>query len=92
MAAYAPEEEVPSSRSRVHNIRNWFEARHEIGMEDLQRLLADPATGVCQCASGGPAAENPAVTLWSWTAVPGDPVLYLAQGTPNETPYQPAAL
>lgn len=92
MAAYAPEEEVPGSRSRGLNIQNWFEARQEIDMEDLQRLMADPVTGVCQCAAGPPGAEDPAVTLWSWTAALGDPVLYLANGTPNQTRYEPAAL
>jgi hypothetical protein len=92
MAAYAPEEEVPSSPTRRLNIRNWFEGRQEIGMEELQRLMADPATGVCQCAAGNSKAEDQAVTLWSWTAALGDPVLYLAKGTPNETPYEPLAL
>ena len=97
MAAYAPQEEVPGSGSRLRSIRNWIEARHEIGMEELQRRVpacgwADPETGVCQCAAGSPGAADPGVTLWSWTALPGDPVLYLAKGKPNETPYEPAAL
>jgi predicted choloylglycine hydrolase len=92
MAAYAPEEEVPGSGTRRRNIRKWIEARHEIGMGELQRLMADPETGVCQCAAGSPGAADPGVTLWSWTAVLGDPVLYLAKGTPNATPYEPAAL
>ena len=97
MAAYAPAEEVPGSGSRRRNIQTWIEARHEIGMEELQRRVpacgwADPETGVCQCAAGSSEAADPGVTLWSWTAVLGDPVLYLARGTPNETPYEPAAL
>ena len=41
---------------------------------------------------GGVIRTVPATnTLWSWTAVLGDPVLYLAKGTPNEAPYEPAA-
>ena len=92
MAAYAAEEEAPGCQTRARNVRSWFEAHDEIGMEDLQRLMADPAAGVCQGAAGAPGAEDPAVTLWSWTAVPGDPILYLAKGTPDATPYEPATL
>jgi hypothetical protein len=48
--------------------------------------------GVCQCAEGGEAAGDPAVTLWSWTAALGDPVMYLAKGTPGAIPYEPVDL
>jgi hypothetical protein len=92
MAAYAPDEEVSRGRTRARNLRNWFAARSTIGMGDVQRVPADPRDGVCACAMGGGEAENPAVTLWSWTAAPGDAVVYLAKGTPSETPYEPAAL
>src|SRR2546429_3799752 len=74
MAAYAPEAEVPSSRSRIRNIRNWLEAHPgEIGMEDLQRLMADPATGVCQCAARSPGAAGPPLTPSALAPAPGEP-------------------
>lgn len=96
MANYAPDEDLPGSGTRRRNIRSWFDARPEvgIGMGDIQRVLSDSMAkaGVCQCADEGEAAEDPGVTLWSWTAALGEPVMHLAKGTPNETPYEPEAL
>lgn len=93
MAAAAPGEEVPGSEFRLRNFRRWFGAHPKIGLEDIQHVLADPHDGVCSaCAGEEGGAEDPDVTLWSWTAILGEAVLYLAKGTPSEMPYEPAAL
>ena len=85
MAACAPDEDVSGSDARSRTIRSWFEARMRIGMGEVQRVMCDVADVYGE-------SEDPEVTLWSWTAALGDPVMYLAKGTPNETPYDPAPL
>jgi len=94
MAAYASDGEVSGSGSRARAIRRWVESclSSTIGMADVQRVMGDPEEGVCACADGSKKVDDPVVTLWSWTAALGDPVLYLARGTPDGTPYEPAAL
>ena len=92
MRGHAPDELWVEAAARARKVRNWYHRRRGMGIEDVQRVLADPEEGVCACAGEGSEAEDPAVTLWSWTATLGSPVMYLAKGTPNETPYEPASL
>lgn len=92
MATHAGDGEVLGSRVRTRNFRNWFATCPEAGMGDMQRVLSDPVEGVCCCADRDAGAEDPEVTLWSWTAALGDPIIYLAKGTPNKASYERAAL
>ena len=92
MQAHAPNEVWEEAAARAENVRRWYQTHSDIGLADVQRVLADPGAGVCACADADSEADDPAVTLWSWTAALGDPVLYLAKGTPHETPYASVAL
>lgn len=91
MRVYETEERIPNDDARARNFRDWFETRTSFTEEDVQRVLADPERGVCTCADEQEAEVNPHadVTLWSWTAVLGEPGIRLARGTPNETSYEP---
>lgn len=91
MKVYEPEDRIPNDEARARNFRNWFGSRTDLTEEDVQRVLADPDDGVCTCADEREAEVNPHadVTLWSWTAVLGEPGIRVSKGTPNVTPYEP---
>lgn len=83
------DERKADSEIRLVNLTDWFETRSDpLDTNDLQRVLSDPDRGVCACADESDAENDPVETLWSWTARVGDLVGFLAQGTPDETPYE----
>jgi predicted choloylglycine hydrolase len=92
MLAYEDtDERTTNSETRLHNLNEWFETRSDqLNSDDIQHILTDPENGVCACADES--ESNPIMTLWSWTASPGDSICHLAKGTPDETPYEPVAL
>lgn len=89
MKEHEPENaDLSNSTSRHRNLTNWFEnSATEIGVDEVQRVLADPAGGVCARESKGD--DEPIETLWSWTAVLDVPEIDVAGGRPDETPYEP---
>lgn len=91
MRVYETEERVPNDEARARNLRSWFGLRAGFTEEDVRRVLADPDTGVCTCANEPETNPHADVTLWSWTATLGEPGIRLSKGTPNQTPYEPAA-
>jgi predicted choloylglycine hydrolase len=91
MRAYEPEERVPNDETRVRNFRSWFEACAPLDEKDVQRVLSDPEGGVCARPEGNDQNPHADATLWSWTAVPGEPGVRLTKGTPSETAYEPVS-
>lgn len=93
MRTYEPEERVPNDDARTRSFRAWFDSCAILAEEDVQRVLADPEGGVCtRPSSDGAGNPHSDATLWSWTAVLGEPGMRLARGTPDETPYEQVAL
>lgn len=80
-----------NSETRHENLTRWFEeVSPEIGIDEIERILADPANGVCACGSNDDA--DPIETLWSWSASLDTREVRLADGRPDETPYEPIRL
>ncbi|WP_255169668.1 C45 family autoproteolytic acyltransferase/hydolase [Natrononativus amylolyticus] len=74
-----------NSTARLTALEAWFDGTSLATIEDLQRRLGDPSSGVCVC---GDDADDPVETLWSWTATLDGPEPHLAGGRPDETAYE----
>ncbi len=91
MKVYETEERVPNDEARARNFQSWFEDRAGLTEEDVQFILADPDGGVCVRANEPKDDPHADATLWSWTAVLGEPGIRLSRDMQNETPYEPMA-
>jgi predicted choloylglycine hydrolase len=78
-----------NSYQRLITLRQWFAARQgPVSRADLEAVLSTPCPrGVCAVHR----SSRGVGTLWSWTASLGEGRLYLADDTPDCTPYRPFA-
>jgi hypothetical protein len=75
-----------TSYQRLITLRQWFAARQgPVSRTDLEAVLSAPCPrGVCAVRR----SPRGVGTLWSWTASLGEGTLYLADDTPDSTPYR----
>lgn len=79
------------SERRLDRVERWFERKSNgrpVAEGDVRALLADSEGGVCARYPEAADAEDPIVTLWSWTARLGTGAYALAEGSPDETSYE----